>query len=68
MVFWFAAVFLGFGTVTANNTMVFVTLFLCALSVSVAIFLGMEMSSPFTGLMNVSLHPVEDALVQIDRK
>lgn len=68
MVFWFAAVFLGFGTVTANNTMVFVTLFLCALSVSVAIFLGMEMSSPFTGLMNVSLHPIEDALAQIDRK
>jgi hypothetical protein len=68
MVFWFAAVFLGFGAVTANNAMVFVTLFLCALSVSVAIFLGMEMSSPFTGLMNVSLHPVQDALAQIDRQ
>lgn len=67
MVFWFAAVFLGFGTVTANNALVFVTLFLCALSVSIAIFLGMEMSSPFTGLMNVSLLPIEDALAQLDR-
>ena len=67
MVLWFSAVFVGFGTVTANNLVVLVTLLICALSISAAIFLGMEMSSPFSGLVNVTLEPLENALEQIGR-
>jgi hypothetical protein len=66
LIFWFAAIFVGFGMMTANNWLVALSLLLCATSISAAIFLTNEMSSPFSGLMNVSLQPLENALAIIN--
>jgi hypothetical protein len=46
--------------------LVALSLLLCATSISAAIFLTNEMSSPFSGLMNVSLQPLENALAIIN--
>jgi hypothetical protein len=41
------------------------TLFLCALSVSGAIFLILEMYAPFEGLMQISNSPLRNALAHL---
>jgi hypothetical protein len=43
------------------------TLFVSALSASTAIFLILELSHPFTGLMSISSDPLLNALVPLDR-
>ena len=42
-----------------------VTLFLCALSVSGAIFLILEMYTPYQGLIQISSAPLRDALAHL---
>src|SRR4029077_15867480 len=51
LVFWLAIVFASFGLFAPPNLTVIGTLFLCALSVSGAVFLILEMYTPFQGLM-----------------
>ena len=43
------------------------TLFLCALSVSGAIFLILEMYTPYQGLIQVSSAPLREALAHLGR-
>ena len=62
MVFWLAVIFTSFGLFAPYNATVVVTLFLCALSVSGAIFLILELDSPFAGLMQISDAPLRNAL------
>jgi hypothetical protein len=50
---------------TANNSIVLTTLFVCALSVSGAIFLIEELDRPLEGLMQVSSAPLRNALAQL---
>jgi hypothetical protein len=65
LVFWLAIVFASFGLFAPPNVTVIVTLFLCALSVSAAIFLILEMYMPFQGLMQLSSAPLRNALVHL---
>jgi hypothetical protein len=58
MVFWLAVIFTSFGMFAPYNATVIATLFVCALSVSGAIFLILEMDSPFAGLMQISDIPL----------
>src|SRR5258707_42505 len=62
LVFWLTIVFASFGLFAPPNVTVIVTLFLCALSVSAAIFLILEMYMPFQGLMQLSSAPLRSAL------
>jgi hypothetical protein len=62
MVFWLAVIFTSFGLFAPYNATVVATLFLCALSVSGAIFLILELDSPFAGLMQISDAPLRNAL------
>jgi hypothetical protein len=57
-VFWFTTIFFSFGLYAPTNATVIATLFVSALSVAVAIFLLVELSTPFEGL----LHLPSDAL------
>jgi hypothetical protein len=41
------------------------TLFVCALSVSAAIFLILAMYTPFQGMMQISSSPMRSALAQL---
>jgi hypothetical protein len=65
LVFWLAIVFASFGLFAPPNVTVIVTLFLCALSVSAAIFLILEMYMPFLGLMQLSSAPLRNALAHL---
>ncbi len=53
VVFWLAIIFASFGLFAPPNATVTVTLFACALSVSCAIFLILEMDRPFEGLLRI---------------
>ena len=65
LVFWLAIVFASFGLFAPPNATVIVTLFLCALSVSGAIFLILEMYTPYQGLIQISSAPLRDALAHL---
>lgn len=65
LVFWLAIIFLSFGLFAPRNPPVVVTMLLCALSVSGAIFLIMELNHPFEGLVQISSQPMRDALAHL---
>ncbi len=65
LVFWLAVIFVGFGLFWPPNATVIATLFVCALSVSGAIFLILELDRPFDGHIQISSAPVRDALVHL---
>ena len=64
---WTTLIFLSFGLFARLNTTVIVALFAAALAVSGAIFLIMELNSPFRGLMQISSAPAHVALAAISR-
>jgi hypothetical protein len=65
LVFWLATIFTSFGLFAPRNAIALATLFVCALSVSGAIFLILEMYSPFQGLMQISSAPLRNALAHL---
>jgi hypothetical protein len=62
LVLWLGILFAGFGLVSANNRTAIVTLFVCALSVSGALFLIEDIAHPLEGLMQISRAPAQIAL------
>lgn len=50
---WLAVTFFSYGLFAQRNTVVFLALFLCSLSVSSAIFLILEMERPFSGFVRI---------------
>lgn len=67
LVFWLAIVFTSFGLFAPPNPTVVATLFLCALSVSGAIWLILEMYTPYEGLMQISSAPLNEALARLGK-
>ena len=67
VVSWLALIFTGFGLFAPRNGTVIVALFMCALSVSAAIFLILEMESPLTGMVRISDVPMRDAVAHLGR-
>jgi hypothetical protein len=65
VVFWLTVIFTSFGLFAPRNATVVATLFVCALSVSGAIFLILELDSPFAGLLKISNAPLQDAIAHI---
>jgi hypothetical protein len=65
LVFWLAIVFSSFGLFAPRNATTIAALFVCALSISGAIFLILEMYTPFEGLMQVSSAPLRSALAHL---
>ena len=53
VVFWLAIIFVSFGMFAPANATVRAALLVCALSVSCAIFLILEMDRPFEGLLQI---------------
>jgi hypothetical protein len=62
---WLVAIFISFGAFAPSNSTVMVTLVICAMAVSAAIFIIMEMYSPFSGILKISPVAVRDALSQM---
>jgi hypothetical protein len=65
LIFWLTIIFTSFGLFAPRNMTVVVSLFVSALSVSGAIFLILEMYSPYTGLIHVSSTPLRAALTRL---
>jgi hypothetical protein len=61
LTFWLAAIFFTFGLFAPPNATVLVALFVCALSISGAILLILELDRPFGGLIRLSFAPLSDA-------
>jgi hypothetical protein len=67
LVFWLCIIFASFGLFAPRNATVLAVLCVCALSVSAAIFLILELDRSFEGLLQVSGAPLRTALVQLSR-
>ncbi|MEP6998684.1 MAG: hypothetical protein ABI900_13615, partial [Betaproteobacteria bacterium] len=67
LIFWISAIFLSFALFAPRNATVLVTLFVCAFSVSGAIFLLLEINGPFDGVISISSAPLRDALVELGK-
>jgi hypothetical protein len=67
MVFWLALILASFGLFAPRNTMAVVTLLLCALAISSAVFLILELDQPFDGMIRISSAPLRNALAQLGR-
>jgi hypothetical protein len=66
MTAWLVIVFAVFGLIAPPNAVVYVTILLCALSFSSAIFFILEFDTPTDGFIYVSSEPLRDALRHID--
>jgi hypothetical protein len=62
LVFWLGAIFVSFTLFARTNLVVMASLLICALSFAGAIFLVLELDSPFTGLMGISSATLRSAL------
>jgi hypothetical protein len=65
LVAWLTVIFVSFGLFAPPNLTVTVTLFVSAMAVSAAIFIIMEMYSPFSGVLRISSAPIQEALSQM---
>ncbi len=62
LAFWLVIIFASFSLFSSLNLTVFTSLSLFALSAACAIFLILELSQPFTGLLMISSAPLRNAL------
>jgi hypothetical protein len=65
LVFWLSIIFVSFGLFTPGNATAVAAVFVCALSVSSAIFLILELDQPFEGLIRISSAPLRDSLADL---
>ena len=68
LVFWLGLLFVTFGLLAPTNATVIGLLFACALSVSAAVFLIVDMAHPYIGIIHVSDAPLRTALGQLGQK
>jgi hypothetical protein len=67
MVFWLALILASFGLFAPGNPTALLSLAVCALAVSSAIFLILELDRPFGGIIRISGEPLRAALEQLGR-
>jgi hypothetical protein len=67
MVCWLTLILASFSLFAPSNTTVFTTLLVCALAVSSAVFLILELDRPFDGMIQISSAPLRAAVAQLGR-
>lgn len=67
LIFWLTGLFISFGLFAPRNGTVLAVLLICALSVSSAIFLVLEMNRPLDGFIKVSSAPLRKAVELISK-
>ena len=65
LVSWLCVIFGTFGLLAPRNGTVMFFFLLCALSASGAVFVILEMDTPLTGIVKVSVAPMREALSQL---
>ncbi len=67
LVCWLTIIFTSFGLFAPRNTTVTVSFLLCAASIAAAVFLLLELYTPFSGVIRVSSAPLRTAVALIGR-
>jgi len=67
LIFWLTGLFISFGLFAPPNGLVLTVLLICALSVSSAIFLVLEMNRPLDGFIKASDAPLRKAVELIGK-
>ncbi len=67
LILWLTTIFISFGLLAPANLTVGVSYFAAALAVSSAIFLILEMYSPYVGLLHISSSTLRAAVAQLGR-
>jgi hypothetical protein len=65
LVSWLTIIFASFGLVSPRNPTVIAILLVCALSAACALFLVLELDTPYEGLLKVSSVPLRSALTHL---
>jgi hypothetical protein len=65
LVCWVTIIFVSFGLFAQPNLTIVAALFVCALSASSAIFLILDLSHPFSGLITIPSAPLSNALAPL---
>jgi hypothetical protein len=65
LVFWLAIIFVSYGLFADLNPIAVGALVVFALSAAAALFLVLELSNPFSGLMQISSDPLRNALAPL---
>jgi hypothetical protein len=64
---WFVLIFVCIGLMAPRNSTVVGMLFVCALSVTGAMMLALDLDRPFEGVLRISSEPVQRALDQLGK-
>jgi hypothetical protein len=67
LVFWLVILFGSFGLRAPPNTMSVIVIGLCAVSVSIAVFVILDMDDPYGGLFGIPSTSMRNALVDMTR-
>jgi len=67
LVYWLTVIFISFGLFAPRHGTAIISLVLSALAVSGAIFLILELYSPYAGIMRVSTAPLRAAIMQLGK-
>ena len=67
LVLWLSVIFVSFGLFAPFNAIAVSSLFVSAVAVSGAIFLILEMYSPYTGLIQISDAPLRAVIANLGR-
>jgi hypothetical protein len=67
MVFWLTLLFASFSLFAPPNPTIVATLLICAMAVSSALFLILELDQPFDGIIQISSEPLRAALGLLGR-
>ena len=65
LVLWIIAIFASFGLAAPRNATVYAAFFICSLAIGSAIFLILQLDTPFEGLMRISDQPVRIAVAHM---
>ena len=65
LIFWLALLFASFGLFAPRNHTVLAAVLMCALAISGGIFMILELGTPNSGLIRVSVAPIQMAVGQI---
>jgi hypothetical protein len=67
LTFWLGVIFLSFGLIAPRNTLALVTISLGAVSIASAIYVIVDLDTPFSGPIVISSSPMRDALTHLRR-
>ena len=67
LTFWMCVIFLSFGLIAPRNALALVTITLGAVSIASAIYVIVDLDTPFTGPIVISSGPMRDALQHLQR-